>query len=88
MLIAAIGIVRSMKLLSDQLRDAIDRCGLSRYRIWKETGIPESNLSRFMSGSGGLSMESVDLIGDLLRLKLEMRGPRTSVLKRGGRSES
>ena len=81
----AIGILSGVKLLSDQLRDAIDRCGLSRYRIWKETGIPESNLSRFMSGAGGLSMESVDLIAELLRIQLDVGGARAAVFKRSER---
>ncbi len=70
----------SMKQLSDQIRDAVESCGLSRYRIWKETGIAEPSLSRFVQGKGGLSLESLDLLGDLLRLKVEMQGPRRSIL--------
>jgi transcriptional regulator with XRE-family HTH domain len=57
--------------LSEQIRRAVDACGLSRYRICKELGIAESTLSRFMSGQGGLSMEYLDQLAELLDLRLQ-----------------
>ena len=54
----------------DELRQAIERSGKTRYRISNETGIAESVLSRFMHGKSGLSMESVDLICGCLGLRL------------------
>ena len=63
--------------LSDQLRHAIKTCGKSRYRIWKETGIAEATLSRFVTKKGGLSMRAVDKIGRCLGLKITFeRKPR------------
>ena len=56
--------------LSDQVRQAVDASGLSRYRISKTLGIAESTMSRFMSGHGGLSMEVLDALADLLDLNL------------------
>jgi transcriptional regulator with XRE-family HTH domain len=56
--------------LSDQVRKAVDASGLSRYRIAKELGIAESTMSRFMAGKGGLSMEYLDALADLLRLNI------------------
>jgi len=56
--------------ISDQLRAAIQASGVSRYWIWKETGIAQAVLSKFMAGKGGLSMEGIDAIGRLLRLQL------------------
>jgi len=53
---------------SDELRQAVDACGLSRYRICKELGIAESTLSRFMSGERGLTMKSLDRLAALLDL--------------------
>lgn len=47
-------------LLSDQLRQAIQDCGKTRYRISIETGIAESILSRFVHGRAGLSLANVD----------------------------
>ncbi len=54
--------------LSDEIRRAVDASGLSRYRISKTLGIAESTMSRFMSGQGGLSMEYLDVMADLLDL--------------------
>jgi len=56
--------------LSDQIRRAVDASGLSRYRISKTLGIAESTMSRFMSGPGGLSMEYLDALADLLDLNI------------------
>ena len=56
--------------LSDQIRQAVDASGLSRYRICKTLGIAESTLSRFMSGQGGLSMEYLDALAELLDLDI------------------
>ena len=62
---------------SDELRRAVDASGLSRYRICKELGIAESTLSRFMSGQGGLSMEYLDRLAELLDLRIQAGpGPR------------
>jgi transcriptional regulator with XRE-family HTH domain len=60
---------RSEKL-SDQVRRAVDASGLSRYRISKQLGVAESTMSRFMSGHGGLSMENLDALADLLDLNI------------------
>ena len=56
--------------LSEQIRGAVGASGLSRYRIAKTLGIAESTLSRFMSGKGGLSMEYLDALADLLKLNI------------------
>ena len=53
---------------SDELRRAVDACGLSRYRIAKTLGIAESTLSRFMSGERGLTMKCLDRLAELLDL--------------------
>ncbi len=56
--------------LSEQLREVIRTCGLTRYRISKELGFSEATLSRFMHRKAGLSMETLDRLGELLRLRL------------------
>lgn len=66
--------------LSDQVRQAVKASGLSRYRICKTLGIAESTLSRFMSAQGGLSMEYLDALADLLSLDI-------SRSKQSGREE-
>ena len=56
--------------LSDQVREAVDASGLSRYRICKEADIAQAAMSRFMSGQGGLSMAALDRLGEVLELKI------------------
>jgi transcriptional regulator with XRE-family HTH domain len=56
--------------LSDQVRQAVDASGLSRYRICKHLDLTESTMSRFMSGEGGISMAMLDKLADLLNLNL------------------
>jgi transcriptional regulator with XRE-family HTH domain len=67
------------KPLSEQLKDAILNADVSRYRIAKETGLTEAALSRFVNGVAGLSLESIDKIGEYLGLEITTRKqqPRT-----------
>ena len=62
---------------SDQLRAAIDGGPKTRYQIFKETGIDEATLCRFMKGKGGLSIDGIDRVTDCLGLNLttETRPP-------------
>ena len=59
-----------MGKLTDQLREAIDGSGMSRYAVAKAIGLDQSTLSRFMSGKAGLALDTVDRLGELLGLKL------------------
>jgi DNA-binding phage protein len=55
---------------SEQLRRAIERSELTRYRISQKTGINQSVLSRFMNQGGGLSLDSIDKLCECLGLRL------------------
>lgn len=59
-------------LLIDQIRQAIEASGVTRYRIAKETGISESALSQFYNGRRGLSMEALNALGEFLQLKITL----------------
>lgn len=58
------------KKVTDQLRQAIDDSGMSRYRISQETGISESTLSKFYLGQRGLSMNALNALGECLQLTI------------------
>ncbi|MGD9857212.1 MAG: helix-turn-helix domain-containing protein [Planctomycetaceae bacterium] len=60
------------KLLTDQLRDAVDECGLTRYRIAQETDIGEATLSKFYLGQRGLSMNALNKLGECLQLTIHL----------------
>jgi transcriptional regulator with XRE-family HTH domain len=59
-------------LLTDQLRQAIDDSGLTRYRIAKEAGISESALAQFYNGHRGLSMAALNALGEFLHLRITL----------------
>jgi transcriptional regulator with XRE-family HTH domain len=63
---------KQMKPLTDQLRQAIDDSGLTRYEIAKRTGIDESALAKFYNGHRGLSMEALNALGECLQLKITL----------------
>ncbi len=56
--------------VTEQLKKAIDASGQSRYAICKATGIDQAQLSWFMGGECGLSMETVDGLCEYLGLEL------------------
>lgn len=62
--------------LSEQVRQAIDTCGKTRYQISKDTGIDQATLCRFMGGKGGLSIPVLDTLGEYLKLEIKQRKAR------------
>ena len=61
---------RKPKLLSDQLRELVRNCEHSRYAISKATGIDQAVLSHFVAGHRGMSLASLDVLGDFLGLRV------------------
>ncbi len=53
---------------SDQIRDAVNGSGLSRYAICKAIGFNQGAMSRFMSGRGGMSLDTLDRLAKLLEM--------------------
>ena len=43
---------------------------MSRYAICKAIGFSQASMSRFMAGTGGLSLDVLDRIADLLDLRI------------------
>jgi len=68
-------------IFSDQIRTAIRRSGISRYRLAVEADVDQASLSRFMAGSG-ITTTTLDAIAKVLRLSVEMKGPTKAVLNR------
>ncbi len=66
------------RTMADQLRQAIDDSGMTRYRIAQETGINEAALSKFYLGQRGLSMKALNKLGECLQLEIRLgRKPET-----------
>jgi ribosome-binding protein aMBF1 (putative translation factor) len=70
------GMVKNRKTFTDQIRQAIEDSGVSRYRIAKQTGIEQSVLSRFMHGRMGFTLETLDALADYLQFDLTSKGPK------------
>jgi plasmid maintenance system antidote protein VapI len=64
---------KSKPTMTDVLRAAIERSSLTRYRIAKDTGIPETSLMRFVRGETSLRLDKADALADYLGLELVKR---------------
>ena len=63
----------------ERIRKAIEASGKSRYRLWKDSGVSQAQLSRLMSGESGMSADNIEKLADALGLEIKIR------LKRKGR---
>jgi hypothetical protein len=69
--------------ISEQIRRLIDTCGITRYRLSKETRIAQSVLSKFMNVPGyTLSLDSIDALGRYLGWRIVAAGKAPQALKR------
>lgn len=62
--------------ISEQIREALIGSGLSRYRISKDLGISQAQLSKFVNGKAGLSLTALDRLADFLGLEIRGKGDR------------
>ena len=65
------------RIITEQVRLAIDARGESRYAICKATGIDQGQLSKFMTGKLGLSLDALDVLCAYLGLELKPAVGRT-----------
>jgi transcriptional regulator with XRE-family HTH domain len=61
------------KPFSQQIRDAVDASGMSRYAICCAIGLDQGAMSRFMSGKAGLSLEILDRLAPVLRMGIKIK---------------
>ena len=62
--------IKPQPTLTDVLRAAIERSGLTVYRIGKATGIDTANLGRFMRGELFIRLDKADRLAAYLGLRL------------------
>jgi transcriptional regulator with XRE-family HTH domain len=65
-----------MDMLLKAIRTAIESSEVTRYRIAKDTGISQPQLSRLMGGKAGLSIEALERLADYLGLEIIIRPKR------------
>jgi transcriptional regulator with XRE-family HTH domain len=61
------------KSFSDQIRNAVDRSGMSRYAICSAIRLDQATMSRFMSRKAGLSLAVLDKLADWIGLDVVAR---------------
>jgi len=62
-----------MSKICDKLKQTIEKGTKSRYRLWQETGIKQSHLSRFMAGTRGLGVDNAEKLAKALGYELILR---------------
>lgn len=67
--------------IHDAIREAIESDERSRYRMANDTGIAESDLSRFVHGERGLHIDKLELLADYLGLEIIVRPKRRKIRK-------
>ena len=67
--VSMLSMARKVKL-SEQVRKAVKRSELTKYRICKLADIDQPSMSRFMAGKVGLSMERLDRLAAVLDLRV------------------
>ncbi len=53
-------------MMGNRLREVLEWEGVTAYRLWKDLGIDQGQLSRLFKGKRNLSMEAFERIADYL----------------------
>ena len=75
------GMIRLMSKILDEIRRAIQASDKTRYRLSQETGIPQSQLSRLMTGEKGLSFDATERLAEALGIEIIIRPKRAEKRK-------
>jgi transcriptional regulator with XRE-family HTH domain len=60
-------------MIGEQIKQAIHEGRLSQAALARGTGLSEGQISRFLKGERGLSLESIDKLLDVLELEIVIR---------------
>lgn len=60
----------------EQVKQALEASGKTRYRVAKESGISQGQLSRLVSGERGLTVDTLEKLADCLGLEIVIRPKR------------
>lgn len=77
--------IESMPPIYNEIRKAIEASPKSRYQLWQETGISQAQLSGFMAGKKGLSVEALEELATCLGLKITTRPSKRHKTRKKGR---
>ncbi len=53
-------------MMGNRLKEVLEREGVTAYRLWKDLGIDQGQLSKFFSGKASMSLENLERVADYL----------------------
>lgn len=59
-----------MPVIYDAIRKAISESEKTRYQLWQETGISQTQLCEFLHGRRGMSMDNLEILVKALGLEI------------------
>ncbi len=65
-------------MMGNRLKDIMKREKVTAYRLWKDLGIDQGQLSHFFKGDTSISLEKLEQIADYLGYDLELVKRKTS----------
>lgn len=69
----ALAIIFIMSMIHDIIRKAIAESEKTRYQLWQETGISQTQLCEFIHGRRGMSMGNIEILAKALGLEILIR---------------
>ena len=69
--------------MGNRLREVLKREGVTAYRLWKELGIDQSEISRFFRDKQNISLKKLERIANFLGYELKLVKRRPS--RKGGK---
>lgn len=79
----ASSILFNMSEIHDAIRDAIAESSKTRYRLWQETGVSQSQLCEFLHGRRGMNIDKLEALAEALGLEIVIRRKRKSTKAKG-----
>jgi len=58
-------------MMRNRLKDIMEREGITAYRLWKDLGIDQGQLSRFFQGETSISLKKLEQIANYLGYDLQ-----------------
>ncbi len=71
-LASAASICYDLPMMGNRLKEVLEREEVTAYRLWKDLGINQGQLSRFLSGKASMSLENLERIADYLGYDLAL----------------
>ncbi len=56
--------------MGNRLKEVLEREGVTAYRLWKDLGIDQGQLSKFFGGTVNISLKKLERIADYLKYDL------------------